>query len=374
VPIQIKPYTEELSESVVEFNQRVSPANVPFQVPETPPPNGWPRHELPPVYREIFLALEDFTVRGAYTLKLQEFFIGGRIRTVGCCQMPISEGIVDRRYALVGVKMFVDALRRQPLAYDLGIGSLNASITRLHRAMGWSFSAIPFFFKVRNGFQFARNMEYLRTSWASRLALDFAAYSGLASMAAKIVDHWVAFRHAPARTLPAAAVIQVPDFGRWTDALWEQCKDHCSIVAVRDSRMLNILYPPEDSRFIRLKIFSDDALIGWVVVLDTQMRDNKYFGNMRVGSVVDCMALPADAGAVMAAAAAFLEKRGVDLVLTNQSHVAWRDACRRCGFIEGPSNFLLGKSKQLSSLLESMDPLSERIHINRGDGDGPIHL
>jgi len=112
------------------------------------------------------------------------------------------------------------------------------------------------------------------------------------------------------------------------------------------------------------------TVIGWAVPLDTAMRDDKHFGNLRLGSIVDALALPEDAPAVMAAAAGELEQRGVDLIVSNQCHKAWADALRRSGFLEGPSNFIFAAAKKLAALSSAFD----EFHINRGDGDGPIHL
>jgi hypothetical protein len=109
-------------------------------------------------------------------------------------------------------------------------------------------------------------------------------------------------------------------------------------------------------------------------MLDTKMSNNKYFGNMRVGSIVDCLALPDEAQKVMFVAAEVLKQRGVDLMVSNQSHPAWGEALQAAGFIQGSSNFIFTASQQLSKLLEDIDPEDTGIHINRGDGDGPIHL
>src|SRR5437867_3147441 len=146
------------------------------------------------------------------------------------------------------------------------------------------------------------------------------------------------------------------------------------MAAVRDARVLNILYPPDDIRFIRLKIVDGCSVAGWAVLLDTVMADDKYCGNMRVGSILDCLALPEDANAVMAGAARVLEDRGVDLLLSNQSHPAWCQGLKMAGFVEGPSNFFFVASKALTKLLNEIDPAGTAIHLNRGDGDGPIHL
>ena len=104
------------------------------------------------------------------------------------------------------------------------------------------------------------------------------------------------------------------------------------------------------------------------------MRDNKYFGNMRLGSIVDCLALPENALAVMQAATQFLEQRGVDLIISNQSHHAWGGALKSSGFLETRSNFIFGASKPLAELLSPFQNNQNQVFLNRGDGDGPVNL
>src|SRR5215469_8155123 len=98
--IRIEPYTSQWIGSVIEFNRRVAAAKVPFAVPETPIPSWLPKVDGRTIYQEVFLAVEGRAVRGAYTFKHQEFFVGGRLVELGMCRMPISEGIVDRQYSL----------------------------------------------------------------------------------------------------------------------------------------------------------------------------------------------------------------------------------------------------------------------------------
>jgi len=368
ITIRIEPYTEEFTRSVAEFNQRVRPAGAPFEVPETPVPAWLPKTGDQKVYQEIFLAIEEDRVRGAYTLKHQEFSFWGRILSVGDCRMPISEGIIDKQYGLVGVRLIEDALRKQPLMYGLGIGSQDALITRLVLAKGWRLSVVPFFFKVRNGFQFLRNIQYLRTTWLRKVLLDMGAYSGLGWTGARLA-HTLLTRNGHHST-----VEQAPEFSTWADELWQTSRDQYSMAAVRDANVLNILYPPDDPKFIRLKVFDGGAVVGWAVLLDTVMSGNKYFGNMRVGSIVDCLARPENAGKVMAAATVFLEQRGADLLVSNQAHSAWGQALTKAGFVAGPSNFFFVTAKQMTTLLDDIDRDRRGIHLTRGDGDGPIHL
>jgi hypothetical protein len=369
VAIRIQPYTKEFTGAVAEFNRRMRPAGVPFEVPETGVPQWLPKLNGRKVHQEIFLAVEDGYVRGAYTFKQQQFSFGGRILSVGACQMPISEGIIDKRYSLVGAKIVNDALRRQPLSYGLGIGSRDAAVTRLLAAMGWRLKAIPFLFKVRHGFRFLRNIQYLRTTRFRRWLLDLLACSGLAWAGARIVDAALSRSSGP-----ALAVEHTGEFSSWADELWWRCRDRYSMIGVRDASVLNVLYPPGDARFIRLKILDGRRVAGWSVVLDSTKSGDKYFGNLRVGSIIDCLALPEDAGRVMGVSVRALEERDVDLLVSNQSHPAWIRGLKRAGFLEGPSNFYFITSKQLTALLDDDDPAGAGIHLNRGDGDGPIHL
>jgi hypothetical protein len=42
--------------------------------------------------------------------------------------------------------------------------------------------------------------------------------------------------------------------------------------------------------------------------------------------------------------------------------------------VKGPSNYLLAMSKDLAAALASERDALARMHVNRGDGDGRIHL
>jgi hypothetical protein len=176
------------------------------------------------------------------------------------------------------------------------------------------------------------------------------------------------------RTAPDVRADHVRGFSRWADGLWEQCKEQYAMIAVRDSETLNILYPADSERFLCYKVTCGDAVIGWFVLLDTPMHNNKHFGNLRVGSIVDCLALPEDASTVIGAATGLLEERAVDLIVSNQTHAAWSTAFRNAGFLPGPSNFLFAASKDLAELLRPFEVKVAQSHFTRGDGDGPLHL
>jgi hypothetical protein len=236
--------------------------------------------------------------------------------------------------------------------------------------MGWSMFDVPFFFKVNRPYRFLRGIWALRTSVPRKLALDAAAFTGAGWLGLRTLEA-VRRRGDGGRSVSIEAV---PAFGDWADRLWERCNARYAMIGLRDSVTLNRLYPASDPRPLRLKVSAGGAVLGWAVAVDTRMRDHKQFGNLRVGTIADCLALPEHAAAVVASAAAFLEGRGVDLVVSNQSHQGWRAALRSAGFLQGPSNYIFAASKKLSAMLEPFAVNAREMHINRGDGDGPIHL
>ena len=104
------------------------------------------------------------------------------------------------------------------------------------------------------------------------------------------------------------------------------------------------------------------------------MRDNQYFGNLRVGTLADCLAPPENASAVVRAATAVLEKRGVDLIISNHSHAVWGNSFRSAGYLLGPSNFIFAASKPLAERVGPFETNQNLTYIMRGDGDGPVNL
>ena len=156
--------------------------------------------------------------------------------------------------------------------------------------------------------------------------------------------------------------------------LWNECKDKYFIVGLRDSASLNILYPPENKRYIRIKIWKRDTVIGWAVLLDTKMNKHKYFGSMRVGTIVDCFAKNKYALPVIKCSTKYLNQKGVDIISSNQGHHSWGRALKQSGFLSGPSNYLFAVSKKVEELLHPFKENSNQFHINRGDGAGPLNL
>lgn len=368
--LQIVHYADPHVTAVKSFNQRLADGGTPFQFPESPVPTWLPRRGDVPLYQELFVALDGPAVRGGYALKSQPFDIQGARHVVAFLKLPLSEGTVDPRYALLGVQLLKDAEARMPMLFGLGMGGLDRPLPQVLKRMRWSVAECPFYFKVNRPFHFLRRIAVLRQRRSRRLALDAAACSGLGWVALKGVHAWRGRR--AGRHPPASEV--VADFSDWADDIWMRSRHAYSLVAVRDAAILRALYPASDPRFIRVCVLHAGQPVGWAVVLDTAMSDHKQFGTLRVGSLVDCLAVPGAEADTVAAATRHLEERGVDLIVTNQLHRTWGDAVLQSGYLSGPSNFGFAASPRLAAALEPFAREVHRIHMTRGDGDGPIHL
>jgi hypothetical protein len=366
--VRVQTFTPHLAPEVAAFNQRLRAGGVGYQFPEQPTSQWLPKRAGFHLSQEYFLAVEDGgTVRGGYILKRQDFMIHGFRRPVAFYHLPLSEGLIDRRFAALGLRLLTDALKREPALFVLGIGSRSEPLAGMLTALAWQLHSVPFHVRVLRPFRTARRLAYLRRSRLRRLALDVAAFSGAAAMATRFVSR------AAEPAEPGITSAEHDDFGDWADAIWADARTQYSVAAVRDRQTLDALYPRHRSRFIRLLVEQRGRPIGWAVLLATDMRQHKYFGSLRVGSIVDGLARREDAHRVVTAAVQCLRERGVDLIVSNQASSAWTRGLERGGFVAGPSTFLFGASKALAALAGADLHLGD-YHLNRGDGDGPINL
>lgn len=365
--IAVVPYAPEHILAVKDFNQRLQAGGTETHLTfyEDPVPRWLPKtgnHELS---NEFFVAVEEGAVRGAYALKREVLSQGEESFSAACYHHSLSEGIINKSYASVGVLLIRDALARQPLLYCLGMDGYEKPLPKMLKLLGWSDCLLPFFFKVVHPAAFLKQMEALRqTPWKSFL-MNVGLLSGGGWLALKGLQGWKQWR------IPKPEpyhVEEVAEFGDWANPVWEEARKFYALAAVRDAETLTRLYPAHDTHFTRLRLTRGGKVMGWAVA--GERRKSARFGNLRVGSVVDCFAAPQNALPVVRAAARALEQRGMDVIVSNQSHEAWRQAFRDSGFFEGPSNFIFAASRKLSGKLNPFNEAQSRIHFTRADGDG----
>jgi hypothetical protein len=370
--MMITRYTREHLAEVSAFNVRLAAGGSSFQYDADPTPIEGLKGVRNVIQPEHFLAIDSGgMVRGAYTIIFQRFCINGSSEESGFLQLPLSEGTVNPEFRSLGARLLTDALRRCPLLFSLGMGGLHNPLPRLFRALGADVREVPFFFQVLRPRSFLRNATVVRNSLARRIACSLAANTGIGTLAFGILNTITGRNSISRRSLRFEVVNEFPAA---VDEIWDSVKAHYSCLSIRDRETLHYLYPASDPRYRRIWVREGSEPVGWALVTVSQLDRHPYFGNMRLGALVNCLSLPYHEDLVVAAATAFLRESGVDLIVSNQLHPLWGQALKRDGFLSYRSNFVFAAPKAFAARIRSGDPGFERIHMNRGDGDGAYHL
>jgi hypothetical protein len=362
--------------AVRDFNRRLREGGSEFEFPAdmgfpVGSPQGLPQlsqhHEL---QVRKYLLLDEEQVRGGYILVGHGVLCNGNLVQIQFLKLPLSEATVDPQFSLCGALLLRHAVKQDSLMYGLGGGGETSTVMKMLKRAHFCLHAVPFRFRVLNPSRFLRNIRPLRTSPFRRASLDFASRIPLLPLAANAYHRFKSERG----LLRGISLELMPDFGVWADEVWERCCENYSLIAVRDATTLNWRMPPSDDRLSRIKVIRRGELLGWVAITNSSFTQHKQFGAMRVGAIIDGLCAPGEEKAMVAAAHVVLRDAHVDLIVTNQCARSWNEALQRNGFLAGPSNFTFAASPRLTDLVGKKDPGFERVHINRGDGDGPIHL
>ena len=357
---------------VAELNERLKsvPPDVPHCFPTKPSPR-WSREAgaASGVYQDYFVAARDGVVRGGYVLKWQQFDAGSARETIGNLQLPLSEGLVDRRFALVGIEIIRDAVHRAEKLYALGMGGLDRSLPRLLKSLGWQLIPVPMRVRVVQPARVLRTAGYLRKTLRRRLACDLLASSGIGWLAVHDYQRW---RTKGGRA--RASALDVGEFGAWADVIWEAGAAQRAFGAVRGASALNHLYPSSEERITRLRVDIDGQTAGWALLTNRAQTQHRLFESLQLGAIVDCAARPGAERAVIQEATAWLARNGADLIVTNQAHAGWLQALDDSGYLAAPTNFIFAASPRLVEAISPCPNWTKKLHINRGDGDGPINL
>jgi len=371
--IEIVEHCEALKPAVEAFNQRMREGGQPWGFYVNPNPDWIPKRSGAEVWREYYLALEDHdAVRGGFVLKPQNWQIRGTKRVVTDWQGPVSEGTINPRFATLAVRLIREMLRLRPALYSWGHGGNEQPMVQILRRMNWLIHETPLCLLVIKPVRFLRRNGYLRKSPSGRLLLDLLAWSGIGSVALHGV-HWMLRLSSTKRYATTATEFQ--EFGPWADELWQRFSDRYTALAIRDASSMNALAPLDGwPPVVRLRIERGGEPVGWTLVMDTSMSGDPRFGNLRVGSIVDCFAAPDDAGDVVHAATSWLKRRGVDIIVSNQAHPQWRHGFRRNGYLLLEGRRLFVASPKLREMLEPFGELARGLHLTNMDGHGPHGL
>ena len=364
--VEFVPFSEELAPACRAFNERLRQGGPPpFLLPEIYNPSPAGRG----IQSTYYVGVDDGgAVRGGVLLMEQAGWLNGQVISLMNIQSPLSEGIVDRAYSGVGLKLLQFLGRRNPYAYAVGMGSEENPFARLLKGAGWKVMRVPFQFAVIRAGRFLREIGPLRRG-AKGIVARLAASSGLAAMAGS-AWRW-SHNHAPRS---GYSFDEINSWPSELDTVWKSCRDDFHFALARDACAVQDLHPASQNRLHRYALRSGDELLGWSVGLFTQMRENPYFGNLTVATILDALAPPEHLDALLAYTYGGLRDLGADLIVANYAHDRWRERLRRLGFISGPSNYMLAFSKPLAAALKSQPDGVGHVYVSRADGDGRLNL
>jgi hypothetical protein len=368
MPTLIREILPEDATSIHEFNSRLERAGVTFTFPvrSSELMQRFPGVDAP--FQAAYVLSDGSAIRGGYILKSEQVFVGAQSLAVGNYQLPLSEGIVDRKYAMVGVQLIKDALGRQSRLYCLGMGNTARPLPRLLSKLGWTVSSVPFLFRIENARNFTREISWLRRKAGVRFLLDFARNTGtLAGIIGLTRLHRRVF--AP-RTPAGVSFTEVADFSEEIDELFLAVRGDYGLMCDRRAAAMRERLPAKDSKLLRIVLRRSGKVAGWIVVSISQLSSHTQFGSMKLGCIVDGLAALPDVGLLIGEACRRLERAPCDLLVSNQTHPVWIQDLRRQGFFQGPSNFVLALSPPLAASRAGVSS----AHFNRADGDGPINL
>lgn len=312
---------------------------------------------------------EDGEIHGGYCFKEQDFLVHGTRHRLATWQGPVSEGLIDKRFARIGLLCLMDMRDRNPLLFGWG-GSdqLNA----LLESFGGQRFGTPLMLKILKPSRVLAEAPFVRTSKRAELIARIASTTGLATPAVAAVQWASALRAGSAK---AAEGRFVERFGPWSDWIWEAAQAQTGWTAVRDADSLDRLmgrpgWP--DTRI--LQVLVGGHVKGWATLRLNPMQDDARFGSLTVGCIVDALALPGHEATTIATATNQLAKEGADLVAGNWTHSIWIAAHAKAGYLTIPNRRPMWVSQDLADLLG--EPLSEtlmpHLHMTPIDGDGPL--
>jgi len=325
------------------------------------------------VFQNSYILTENKNaVRAGYTLKTQLFKVNNELMQIGYYYRPVSAGLYNKKYNICGILLLNDAQKKTPNLFGLGMGGYLEPLPQLFKSLNWNLKKIPFFFKICNPNSFLKNITYLKNTKLKSFLISFALNTGLGwclIKATSIILSLINFRLEKNFFLE---VKEITSFDKEINLVWENTKKYYSFIAVRNSEYLKILYSEE--KFIKLKFIENNEIVGWTVSLFSELNNHNYFGNMKLGSIVDCLALKGYEKNIIKKTSDILKNKGADLIVSNQSHIFWKKAFKINSFISGPSNYVFASSKILSEKIATNEKQKNHLHLTRGDGDGPINL
>jgi hypothetical protein len=377
--LQFVPLTQRLVQACEEFNERLRRAGFKGSHFNCSANRDHGDDPPTPMENESYVGVDaDGQVRGGYHLKWQFLWLRGQRLLGASWGYPISEGIIDKQYAMVGVSVLRDAVKRCEYLYVLGAGGRSGDVFRIAQHAGWAIEDVPFLFRVIKGGPFLRKLPQTRHGPGCRLLATISSATGLAQIGVAVLHASSAACNrgtSSLRSLSKVTVEEVASLAGAANEVWSRVNSQYAFCVVRDDAHVEPSFPVDRTDLRRLVIRHQGSIIGWSVVMRERLsRLHAYLGDVAPGLIVDAFGDTAYASEIVRATTAYLAAQGVDVVITNTSHSRWLAAYKGAGFLTWQSQFPLIVSQSLAHRIGHLHVVMPQTHMSRGDGDGVHYL
>jgi hypothetical protein len=172
---------------------------------------------------------------------------------------------------------------------------------------------------------------------------------------------------------PKAVPVEIREEQGFDDSynrLWQAVSGRFGACLARDQKYLQRRFGGHPGRYRVLGCRQENRLLGYCILKTKQFSNDPRMGNLKVGTIVDCLFDPSAPAAFQALLDCVLKmcvRENVHAVLCTASHAAVRRLLRGNGFFAIPGNLNFAYHNRTNVPLQDI-PL-ESWHLMRGDSD-----
>lgn len=296
---------------------------------------------------QLWLLVQNSDVLGAVYTKDQEYRIDGQRRRVAFIKYPITSGIIDARYAYAPIFLISEIRRKFEYSFLLGMGGRHSRTAIIFEKFGYQVFDIPFLVKPIN---------------VGGLLLNNSVVESRAP--------WLASRKISGPGLCRNRIsVGLREVSRFRAGDLQGRNDEGSFSLIRNSQLLNSQVPDGLKCFRKLTIEHPDGEKAYISLLVSQCQHHKYFGNLKIGVLLDLALCKARGNwrETLTALHRYARNQGVDVLMCNTGKGEHLGLLKKSGWFSLTSNFAIAASPMLAKCIDPID-----MHITRLDGDGPI--
>jgi hypothetical protein len=271
--------------------------------------------------------------------------------------------LAEHRNGLVGPLLVREATRALDCALSLFV---EPPVQRILTGMKWSHRGVlSEYLRVLDARALTRNVRMgalRRLSAPARLLAGWAL--ALLQAARSLQGRLARPKGAP------GAVREEQGFDAGFDVLWHSVRDRFGACVSRDRESLRRRYGGRPESYRVLACREGPRLLGYCIVKVKQFSGDPRMGDLRLGTIVDCLFDPSSPEvmqSLLSEALGLFRREGVQAVLCTASHAAVTRLLRANGFLAIPGNLNFALHNRTPMPLLDI-PLGS-WHLMRGDSD-----